>query len=447
MPSVAEMKQAAFTAIEERKEDLIGIAKTILKNPETGFTEQKTSRLVQEHLQSMGVPFQSGLAITGIKGFVEGGAGSGPSVAVIGELDSLRIWEHPFHDDVSGAAHACGHHCQIANMLGAMTGLLVPEVVNNLSGRIIPMAVPAEEFIEVERRMRLREDGKLEFMGGKQELIKLGAFDEVDMAMMCHTSPEDFRLAIGGTSNGHIVKFVQFTGRSAHAGGSPHSGINALNAAMLAISAIHANRETFRDEDTVRVHGILTSGGDAVSAVPSKVTLEWRVRSSSPEAVVANSEKVDRCFKAGALAVGAKVSITNIPGYMPMRNNPLMQQSFLDNAHDLVGREHVLIRPDSLNRGGSTDMGDLAQIMPLIHPYCGGATGTAHSDDYIIEDYEAAVITPAKAMAATVIDLLVQGAAKANEVKQTMKAPMTKEQYLTFQRARAEVVEYDGALG
>ncbi|MBI4198801.1 MAG: amidohydrolase [Chloroflexi bacterium] len=445
MPTVAEMKQAAITAIEERKEEVIGIAKTILQNPETGFTEQKTARLVQQRFQQMGIPFQSALAITGVKGMVQGKAGPGPTVAVIGELDSLRVLEHPFHDDVTGAAHACGHHCQVANMLGAMVGLMTPGVINHLSGRIAPVAVPAEEFIEVERRMRLREEGKLEFMGGKQEFIKLGVFDDVDMAMITHTSAEAFKLGIGGTSNGHVVKFVQFTGRGAHAGGAPHMGINALNAAMIALTSINANRETFRDQDTVRVHGILTRGGDAVSAVPSNVTLEWRVRSGNLNALVSNSGKVDRCFKAGAMAVGAQVSITNIPGYLPMRNNAIMQEVYLRNAKELVGDGSVLVRPATHNGGGSTDMGDLAQIMPLIHPYCGGATGTGHGADYVIQDYDTAVIAPAKAMAMTVIDLLANGAQKAKEIKSNDKAPMTKEQYLRFQRDRAEVVRYDGA--
>ena len=445
MSTVEELKQLAFAAIDAHKEETIGIAKTILANPETGFTEQKTSRLVQERMQAMGIPFETGLAITGVKGRLDGGAGAGPAVAVIGELDSLRVLEHPFHDDVTGAAHACGHHCQIASMLGAMTGLMLPEVIGGLSGRIVPMAVPAEEFIEVERRLKLRSEGKLEFMGGKQELIKLGAFDDVDMAMVCHTSSEDFKMAVGGSSNGHIVKMVQFTGLSAHAGSRPSMGINALNAAVIALTAINANRETFRHEDTVRVHGILTQGGVAVNAVPSDVTLEWRVRSGNAEALLANSEKVDRCFKAGALAVGAKVSITNIPGYMPMRNNMVIQSLFSRNAGGLVGEENVLERPETYNGGGSTDMGDLAQIMPLIHPYCGGAVGTGHGPDYVIEDYDTAVIAPAKAMAATVIDLLSEGANKAKEAKETDRAPMTKEGYLRFQRGRAEVIEFTGA--
>ncbi|MBI4202266.1 MAG: peptidase dimerization domain-containing protein, partial [Chloroflexi bacterium] len=254
-------------------------------------------------------------------------------------------------------------------------------------------------------------------------------------------------IALSGTNNGLVVKRIQYIGRAAHAGGAPHLGINALNAAMIALSAINANRETFRDQDTVRVHGILTRGGDAVSAVPSNVTLEWRVRSGNLDALVVNSNKVDRCFRAGALAVGAQVTVTNIPGYLPMRNNPIMQDLYVRNAGELVGESAVLVRPATHNGGGSTDMGDLAQIMPLVHPYCGGATGTGHGADYVIKDYDIAVIEAARAMAVTVIDLLAEGAQKAREVKATDRPPMTREQYLRFQRDRAQVVEFDGAKG
>ena len=196
-------------------------------------------------------------------------------MAVIGELDSLVVTEHPNADPVTGAAHACGHHCQIGMMLGAMVGLSLPEVLSELSGEIVPFAVPAEEFIEVEQRLDMRSQGRLEFMGGKQELIRLGHFDDVDIAMMCHTASDmgDRKFAVGGTSNGHVVKYIRYTGRGAHAGNSPHLGVNALNAASFAIQAIHSNRETHRGEDTVRVHGIMTRGGEAVNAVPSDVRL------------------------------------------------------------------------------------------------------------------------------------------------------------------------------
>jgi len=425
----------------------VGLAQQVLANPEAGFREVKTAQLVAEKFQEMGIQHESGLALTGLKGRIKGGAGPGPSVAVIGELDSLVVTEHPNADPDTGAAHACGHHCQIGMMLGATMGLLTPEVMAHLSGEVVPFAVPAEEFIEVEQRLEMRKEGKLEFLGGKQELIRLGKFDDVDIAMMCHTASDmgERKFAMGGTSNGHVVKFVRYTGVGAHAGSLPHRGVNALNAASFAIQAINALREAHRADDTVRIHGIITRGGEAVSAVPSDVRLEWRVRSSTPKVVVENSMAVDRCFRAGALAVGASVNITTIPGYLPMRHDTKLQDIFRRTAVDLLGDHATLVMPARRNRGGSTDMGDLSHIIPACHPYTAGAVGPGHSSEYIITDYESAVIVPAKIMAMVVIELLADGAKRAKEVKANHRPLMTKQAYIKFQRERAEITDFDGA--
>ena len=447
MLTIPELKQRACETIDKRKKDIIGVAQQVLSHPEAGFREAKTAKLVSQKFQELGIIHRDGLAMTGLKGRVQGGGGPGPSVAIIGEMDSLVVNEHPHADPDTGAAHACGHHCQVGMMLGAAMGLLTPEVLAELSGEIVPFAVPAEEFIEVEQRLALRAEGKLEFLGGKQELIKLGEFDDVDMAMMCHTASDmgDRKFAIGGTSNGHVVKYVKYTGKGAHAGNLPHMGINALSAASFAIQAINSIRETHRAEDTVRIHGIMTKGGEAVNAVPADVRLEWRVRSATPQMVVKNSHAVDRCFKAGALAVGAEVQITSIPGYLPMRHDTRLQDLFRQSAVELVGDSATLVMPARRNRGGSTDMGDLSQLIPACHPYTGGASGPGHSKEYVIHDYEAAVITPAKIMAMVVIDLLADGAKQAKSVKASHRPAMTKQAYLQFQRQRAEVIDFNGA--
>ena len=447
MLTVQELKQRACATIERRAQELIGVAQDILAHPEPGYSEVRTSRLVSEKFSELGIAHESGLALTGVKGRIQGAAGPGPRVAVIGELDSLIVGQHPYADANTNAAHACGHHCQVGMMLGATIGLQTPEVLEQLSGEIVPFAVPAEEFIEVERRLQLREEGRVEFLGGKQELIKLGHFDDIDMAMMCHTASDmaDRKFAVGGTSNGHVVKYVQFTGRGSHAGGAPHLGINALNAASFALQAINANRETLKEEDTARIHGIMTKGGEAVNAVPADVKLEWRVRSGSPEAVVRNSAVVDRCFRAGALAVGASVRITNIPGYLPMRHDNVLAGLFRQNAQDLLGESSILTIPASRNRGGSTDMGDLSHIIPACHPYVGGAVGAGHSKDYVVQDYEQAVINPAKIMAMVVIDLLSDGGARAKEVVSSHRPAMKRQGYLTHQRSQAEIIEFNGA--
>ena len=445
--SIEELKKLACATIDKHKKEIVDVAQQVLANPEAGFRETKTARLVAQKFQEMGVQHETGLALTGLKGRIKGGAGAGPAVAVIGELDSLVVTDHPHADPETGAAHACGHHCQIGMMLGATMGLLTPEVLSQLSGSIVPFAVPAEEFIEVEQRLEMRDQGKLEFLGGKQELIKMGHFDDVDMAMMCHTASDmgERKFAMGGTSNGHVVKFVKYTGVGAHAGSLPHRGVNALNAASFAIQSINALRETHKADDTVRIHGIMTRGGEAVSAVPSDVRLEWRVRSATPKVVVENSEAVDRCFRAGALAVGAKVNITTIPGYLPMRHDTKMQDIFRRTAVDLVGEQATLVMPARRNRGGSTDMGDLSHLMPACHPYTAGAVGPGHSSEYVITDYESSVVMPAKIMAMVVIDLLADGAKKAREVKAIHRPLMSKQTYIKFQRERAEVTEFDGA--
>ena len=447
MPTREELKAAACEAIDRRADELIGLSKDILNHPEPGYSEYRTARVVAEQFAKLGVKFRSGLALTGLKGSVPGGAGSGPSVAIIGELDSLIVDGHPHAAGDNNAAHACGHHCQIGMMIGALVGLTQPEVLSELNGEIVPFAVPAEEFIEVARRLDLREQGKIEFMGGKQELIRLGEFEDVDIAMMCHTASDmgAHSFAMGGTSNGHIVKYVRFTGKAAHAGSAPHLGVNALNAATFALQAINANRELYRDQDTVRIHGIMTAGGQAVNSVPSDVRLEWRVRSGTPEAVVRNSDIVDRCFRSGALAVGASVSITNIPGYLPMRHDQKLLDLLRQNSVSLLSENKVLMMPASRNRGGSTDMGDLSHLLPAVHPYTGGAQGAGHSNEYLINDYRQAVVNPAKIMAMSVIDLLADGGAGARQVVSSFRPAMTRSAYLNFQRQRAQVLEFEGA--
>ena len=432
MPTSEELKERACAEIDRRGEELIRVARTILDHPEPGFREEKTSRLVAEQFRELGVPFQDGIGITGLKGMLDSGT-PGPTVAVMGELDSLKVLGHPHADPVTSAAHACGHHCQIGMMLGVGIGLKASGVMESLSGRVALMAVPAEEYIEVEYRDDLRKQGKLEFLGGKPEFIKAGALDDVDLAMMTHTSsnPDERKIAFGGTNNGLVAKRIRFEGRAAHAGGAPHAGVNALNGAMIALSAIHAQRETYRDRDTVRIHPIITQGGVAVSSVPADVRMETFVRAKTVEAFLSASDKVDRALRAGAMAVGGSVSITTLPGYLPIRSDEGMLDLYQSNAAALVGEENLVrLR----HRTGSTDMGDVSQLMPVIHPYVVAATGNAHGNDYMVEDYQLAVLTGAKAMAMTVIDLLADGGTRAAEIRDGYKAPMTKAEYLSLTR-------------
>ena len=435
----------AFAAVDRATRDLVGTAKLIYAEPEVGFRERKTSALIARSLRGLGLTVEEGIAHTGLKAVYDFGT-PGPRVAVICEMDSLRVPSHPGADPETGAAHACGHHTQAGMLLGVATALTQPELRGVLSGSVAFIATPAEEFIDVSARLEMRRAGLLQFLSGKQEMMRLGTFDDVDMAMMMHTAAGDGspRITVGGTSNAHIVHHVRFIGRSSHAGGAPEKGINALQAAMLALNAINAQRDTLQERHVVRIHGIITKGGSAVNAVPDDVVYEGRVRAMVPEALADVNEKVLRCYRAGALAVGADVEITSIPGYLSLVNNPDLQSAFARNAETVVGHENLRTTDDAESRGGSTDMGDLSTVMPAIHPYTSAATGTGHGPDYLIADYDLAVVAPAKSMSGTVIDLLSNDAAEARRVLANYRPLMSLPEYLATQADRFSTELYKG---
>jgi amidohydrolase len=438
-----DLKRQVHSAIDTRADEIIGLGEQIRRHPELGFKEFKTAKLVEETFGKLGLSPKAGLAITGVRADLRGQAGDGPTFAMLAELDALVVTGHPDADATTGAAHACGHNAQVAGLLGAAMGLIDTKAAQHLAGRLVFLAVPAEEYGDVEWRVGQAKAGKLEFLGGKPELLRLGHFDDVELSMMIHTTPrtEDGKAGVPSSNNGCVVKTVRYIGRAAHAGGAPHMGINALYAAQIALMGINAIRETFRDEDTIRVHPIITHGGSQVNVIPGEVRLETYVRGRTVEAIMAANTRVDRALRAGALALGAKVEIETLAGYMPMVCDQTMAAYFKDTMTAMVGAEHYR---QIGHRTGSTDMGDLSQVMPVLHPYIGGAAGTGHGADFQIVDKSLAYIAPAKALASMAIDLMYDGAAGAKHVLARAKPPMTREQYLSFQRSVGKTEMYEG---
>jgi len=426
-----ELKDRVRTEIRKQAKEITALAEAIAREPELGFKEHKTSAKIQQFFQQRNIPFTTEHAITGVKGTLKGRS-SRRNIAVLGEMDAVTCFDHPLANPETGAAHACGHHAQIASMMGCGAGLAAAGVMDELDGNVTLFAVPAEEYVEIEYRNRLRQEGKIRYLGGKAELIRCGAFDGIDMAMMVHLSTDGDRnriMGIGGTSNGFVGKMINYTGREAHAAGAPDKGVNALNAAMIGLMAVNAMRETFRDEDYVRFHPIITKGGDLVNVIPAEVRLESYVRGKTVEAIMDANFKVNRALKAGAAAIGAEVEISDLPGYLPLVNNDRMTELFRRNAVALLGENST--KPLGHNPG-STDMGDLSHIMPIIHPWVGGVTGVAHTRDFRVCDPEMAYIINAQCMAMTVIDLLADQAAEADELLENYQPKMTKKQYLAF---------------
>ncbi len=432
------IKNAVNRTIDEYSESLIKTSKDIWNNPESGFKEFQTAKKIASWFQELELEYSENIAITGLIATVKGKAGDGPNIAVIGELDSMVVPGHVNEDPITHAAHACGHNIQLGNMLGVAVGICKSGVLEHLSGTITFMAVPAEEYIELEFRNELREQGKLEFITGKGEFVRLGHFDGVDMAIMTHAASTDWDpsginkdLMISKGSNGLVAKRAEFIGKASHAGGTPWNGINALNAATLALQAIHMQRETFKDEDSIRVHPIITKGGSAVNAVPDSVNIETYVRGKTVDAIIGANAKVDRALRAGALAVGAQVKITNLGEMLPLMQNDNLASIYRSNAEALIGKDNIASRPSG---GGSTDMGDISYIMPALHPYVHSATGQNHGVDFVITDYPLAVITAAKAMAGLVVDTLCDGGQKGKEIIKKDKPELTIPEYVKLTR-------------
>src|SRR6185503_6494517 len=330
--------------IERHADEIVGVGETIRRHPELGFKELKTSTLVAEKFRRLGLVVRTGLALTGVRADVSGGAGAGPTFALIGELNSLGVTGHPEADPVTGAAHACGHNAQIAGLVGAAIGLLGAGAFEHLAGRVTFMAVPAEEGGDLEWRLDEVRAGRLEFLGGKCELLRLGHLDDVDMAMMIHTTsrPEDGSACVPGSNNGRFGKTVRFIGRAAQ-----------------------------------------------VNVIPGEARIETYVRGRTLEGIRDANEKVDRALRAGALALGAEVEIETLPGYLPLRTDATLARLFQRNADAIFGAGAC---GEAGHRAGSTDMGDLSQVIPVVHPYMGGARGTGHSADYEIVDKHLAYV-------------------------------------------------------
>jgi len=439
-----ELKALVCAEIDRQSGQIIEISKHILQHPEIGFREAETASYVADQFAGMGLQYRTGLALTGVKARMKGRR-SALTVGILGEMDSLLVPESPVADPSTGAAHCCGHNAQVASMIGAGLGLRA--VMDHLDGDVVLFAVPAEECITVEERLARRARGELEFILGKPELIRLGEFDDIDMITITHTphGADDSLASVGDTHNGSLIKRVRFIGRAAHAGSAPHLGINALKAAMIALGAIDAQRERFREEDMIRISPIITKGGDGTSSVPADVRIETMIRARTVEGMQEASTVVDRCLRAGALAVGAKLEVETVGGYLPNTPDPNLVALQFEECAAVVGRNRM---GPGRHQAGSTDVGDVGFLMPAVHPRSGGTEGRPHQPGYFVRDHALAAVNPAKSMAMLAVELLYDDAAEGRRVQAQAGRKMTRDEYVALRRSFDSVVRYseDGEL-
>ncbi len=438
-----ELKKLCIEAIDNNKEKIIQFGKNIYETPELGYKEFKTTEKVISAFKDLGQEVETEIAYTGCR--ISSGSKSSPVIAVIGELDSIIC---PSHKDANsdGNVHACGHHVQLANLYGSAIGLLNSGVINKLDGRVDFIAIPSEECVDYGYRTKLINEGKIKYFGGKQEALYRGKFDNIDIYMQCHMKDFDDgkKCIVNSKCDGFMTKIVKFIGKSSHAGFAPHEGINALNMANLAINNINALRETFKDEDKVRVSAIITNGGDLVNVVPDTVCMEIMVRAFTTDAIIEINKKITKALKAAAFALSGSVEINDRVGYLPLKTDEELSNLYKNNMIE-YGNASDDDFVEMYETAGSTDLGDLSQIKPCMHIWASGITGGLHTADFKVGDNYTAYVLPAKMLALTVIDLLYDNAEKAKNIMSEFKANFTKEEYLDFLDKNTFIDLFDGS--
>jgi amidohydrolase len=374
MSDVETLKQHILSEIDARRNDLIRIADTIHAHPEVAFEEYESAALLSDTLEENGFQVERGVA--GLEtAFVATahGQGDGPTVAILAEYDALP-----------GLGHACGHNLIGAAAVGA--GLAMQAVLPDLAGSIQVIGTPAEEG-----------------GGGKAIMVEAGVFDGVDAAMMVHPSSRNLTRRTSLTS--YKIQ-IEFFGKPAHAAAEPDLGINALEAMILTYNGINALRQHLRDD--ARVHGVITHGGDAPNIVPEYTQARFYVRAADSPYTLEVIAKVRGCAEGAAQATGASLEFTE---YAPHYDNRLPNRTLYDLAEENMAALGIELSASD-DRMGSSDMGNVSQVMPAIHPYV--AIGPEEMGGHTAEFCQAAgspaghegMIKAAKILAMTAVDLL-----------------------------------------
>lgn len=426
---IDETGQRILRLIDVHKDQIIAFAEDIAAHPEPGYEEFCTAGKTAEVLKNLGYKVTEHLARTGVKGTKS--IKEGPSLTVIGELDAIGCHSHPNANPVTGVAHACGHHAQMAAMIGCAIAMADPDVQKCLAGTVNFLAVPAEEYIDADKRTRLKKEG-IEFCCGKSEMIRTGVFDDTDIALTTHVHmvpvEEDFYLG-NPACNGYSAERVTVRGKAAHGAIDPWNGVNALSITTSAIQMMGLMRETFREEDHVRLHNVIRKAGDVINSVPDEAIVETKVRAASLDKICEITDMVNRAYAGSAYAFGGKIEMEKLQGYMPII--PRAADNTLIEAADDLGLNYRTVQKGDFNNA-CTDVGDLSHLVPVVNFTFKGFEGKLHGADFKITDPEKAYILPAKLLALTVYKLLKNGGQEAKKITKSYTPVFNKESYIQY---------------
>jgi amidohydrolase len=368
----AALKAEVSRQVEQQRQELIKLSLKIHANPELGFKEERASAWLTEYLARNSFEVEN--RVGGLATAFKAAYGSNkPVIALFAEYDALPE-----------IGHACGHNIIAASAVGA--GVASKCVVDNCGGEVVVFGTPAEELF-----------------GGKVPLLNAGVFDEVDVAMIIHPGVRNAAIT---EALACIGLEVEFFGKAVHAAAYPERGINALEAMILAFNAVNSLRQHIKDK--ARIHGIITHGGEAANVVPAYSVATFLIRAVDNAYLDELKQKVLNCFEGAALATGARLDYRwSEITYAPMKNNLVLAQLFMQNLESL-GRRVESFEPHF----GSTDMGNVSQVIPAIHPSVAIVSPDVllHSTDFAVaaasESGHEGLLDAAKALAMTVVDLL-----------------------------------------
>ena len=370
------LKDKAISFIDEHLSQLIDVSDTIHNNPETAFKEFKSSRLLADKLEEAG--FVTEIGIAGLETAVRAthpAQSEGPTIAILAEYDALP-----------NLGHACGHNLIATSALGAC--LALGSMKADLPGKLVFLGTPAEEDI-----------------GGKIAMVDAGVFKDIDAAMMFH--PSAGYTVVGRPGLALTEVNIKFHGKAAHAAASPEKGINALDAVIQTFNGINALRQHIKD--SAKIHGVITHGGVKPNIVPDFASASFYVRALEDPYCEVLVRKLEKCAKGAASATGATLEFEIVkPSYSSRKINKTLGEAFKLNL--IAVGEPMIPFPEGQGLG-SSDIGNVSQVVPAIHPYISICDFDIadHSKEFAeasaSERGHEVMLNAAKALAMTAIDL------------------------------------------